>query len=110
MPLYLGSLRYRLRIVPDKVLHPPTVSLDGVVGGHALVRALGLLIARDECLLADILRRDVVARRQASLEQDLGSVSLSDNRVVDRNLHVAGALQNIDPVVGVAGWAKVLLG
>src|SRR5215211_612101 len=47
VPLYLGSLRYRLRIVPDEVLHSPTANLDGVVGGHTLVRALGLLIARD---------------------------------------------------------------
>jgi hypothetical protein len=99
----LVSLRDRLRVVPDEVLHPPSPGLDRVVRSHALVRAPGVLIAREEHLLADVLGRDVVARRQSGLEEDPGPLRLGDDLPVHADLDVTGAIQDVDPVVRIAG-------
>jgi hypothetical protein len=68
-----------------------TLVLDGVVVDHTLaLRALGLLVARDERLLANVLWWDVVARRQSDLEEEFGPLRLGDDLAVHGDLGVAG--------------------
>src|SRR3712207_6301090 len=66
--LYLGGLQDRLRVVPDQVLDSLAPGLDRPVRGDPLVRAPSGLLAPNEHVLAHVLGRDVVARRQPGLE------------------------------------------
>src|ERR671916_202109 len=109
MPLHLGSFGYGVLVTPDEVLRALAPGLDRPVRRDTLVWALGVLFAWDKLLYPNILPRDVVAWRQPRLEQDLWPVGLRDDLAVDRDLHVAIAIQDIDPVVGVARMNENLL-
>src|SRR5215218_10944826 len=87
-PLYLSGLRDRLRVVPDEVLDPIRSGLNRPVRGDPLVRAPSGLLALDEYILAHVLGRDIVARRQPRLEQDLRSLRLGDYLPVHPDLDV----------------------
>src|ERR687897_3211691 len=109
VPLHLGSFGYGVLVTPDEVLRALAPGLYRPVRRDTLVRALGVLLARGELLYPNVLLWDVVARRQPRLEQDLRLVGLRDDLAVDHNLHVAVAIQDIDPVVGVARVIENLL-
>jgi hypothetical protein len=106
---YLLGLRQRLRIVPDEVLDDLTVRMHGVVRRDALVRAEDLRLTQDEQVRAYVLRRYVVAHRKAGLEEELGSLRFGDDFPVHANPDVTGALEDVDPVIGIVGVAEDLL-
>jgi hypothetical protein len=68
-----------LWIVPDEVIDPISPSLDRIVRSDTLVRTLCGLVALDEHILAHVCGRDVVAWRQAGLEEDSRAISLGDD-------------------------------
>jgi hypothetical protein len=76
-------------IVPDQVLADFVVLPQRSVGGYALVRTDGLCLARDEQFGADVLRWDVVARRQAGLEEYLRPTRLRDDLAVYANFELS---------------------
>ncbi len=66
-------------------------------------------LARDEQILTNVLRRDVVTRRQAGLEEELRPVGLGDDLCVHADPDVPGALEDVHPMVRAVGMAVDLL-
>src|SRR5205823_9602542 len=89
------------RVRPDEVVVPAAGGVEVPVRGRALVRAARLLRARHEQLGADVLGRQVVARRQPGLEQDLRAPRVGDDLAVDEDANVPRRLPDVDPAVGV---------
>ena len=83
--------------------------MDGVadpgrpVGGGALVGALGDGVAGDEVLEADVVDGEVVAHRQAGLEEGLDLGGLGQHLALERHPHLPGRGEGVDAVVRVAG-------
>ncbi len=100
---------YRIGVVPDEVVDPLAPGLDRVVRRDALVRTPGGLLALEDRLRAHVLRRDVVARWQPRLEEHSGPLGLGDDLAVDADPDAPRALQDVYPVVGVAGVDEDLL-
>jgi hypothetical protein len=70
-----------------------------------------LRLAGDEQPLTDLLRRDVLADRQAGLEEALRPVRCRGELPIRADLDVPGALEDVHPMVGVLGVVpQTLLG
>src|ERR687897_2570587 len=102
VPLHLGSFGYGVLVTPDEVLRALAPDLYRPVRRDTLVRALGVLLARDELLYPNVLLRDVVARRQPRLEQDLRPVGLRNDLAINHDLQVAVVFLEIQSIVGGA--------
>ena len=68
----------RLWVAPDRVLGDLAAGMHGPVRRLALVRAGGVLVARDEQVHADLLLREVVDRQKTLLVQQLRVTAVDD--------------------------------
>src|SRR5215204_6086568 len=90
--LHLGRFGYGVLVTPDEVLDALAVGLHRPVRRDTLIWTLGILLAWDELISPNVLRRDVVAWRQPRLEQELRLVGFRNDLAIDLDLHVAVAI------------------
>src|SRR4051812_6748348 len=100
---HLLALGHGAAVAPHDVLVAPLRSGDRPVRGGALVRAAGLRRGRLQQVEPHVAHRQVVARRQARLEEDHRPLRVGHRDAVDLDPHVPGAGEDVDPVVRVAG-------
>src|SRR5918992_1934734 len=78
------------------------------VNRPSLVCTLGHVSAYLEQIHSDVFLRNVVARRQARLEQRHGPIGLGELLSLERHAHVAGAWDDVDPRIGVTRMDEYL--
>ena len=92
-----------------KVLERLAPGLDGPVPGEALVRAARGRVGRRQQVEPDVDLGQVVARREAGLEEERRLMGVGDRDAVHLDLHVTRAVQDVDPRVRVVGVDEDLL-